>query len=33
VDVDVPPVIAGEEAEALVGVVPLDLAGRHGNTF
>ena len=24
-----PPVIAGEEAETLLGVVPLDLAGRH----
>jgi hypothetical protein len=23
------PVIAGEEAEPLVGVKPLDLAGRH----
>ena len=27
---DVAAVVAGEEAEALVGVVPLDLAGRHG---
>src|SRR5215831_10310445 len=25
----VPPVIAGEEAEPLFGVIPLDLAGRH----
>jgi hypothetical protein len=24
-----PPVVAGEEAETLLGVVPLDLAGRH----
>jgi hypothetical protein len=23
------PVIAGEEAEPLFGVIPLDLAGRH----
>jgi hypothetical protein len=23
------PVIAGEEAETLLGVIPLDLAGRH----
>jgi hypothetical protein len=26
---DLTPVIAGEEAEALVGVIPLDLASRH----
>ena len=29
-DVDVAPVVLGQEAEALVGVVPLDLASRHG---
>jgi hypothetical protein len=23
------PVVAGEEAEPLLGVIPLDLAGRH----
>ena len=27
---DVAAVVAGQEAEALLGVVPLDLAGRHG---
>jgi hypothetical protein len=26
---DLSPVIAGEEAEPLFGVIPLDLAGRH----
>jgi len=26
---DLAPVIAGEEAEPLFGVIPLDLAGRH----
>jgi hypothetical protein len=26
------PVIAGEEAETLLGVIPLDLAGRHAQT-
>jgi hypothetical protein len=30
VDEDVAAVVLREEAEALLGVVPLDLAGRHG---
>ena len=33
VDEDVAAVVAGEEAEALVGVVPLDLAGGHGEAL
>ena len=31
VDEDVAAVVASEEAEALLGVVPLDLAGGHGS--
>ena len=30
---DVTAVVAGDKAEALVGVVPLDLAGRHGEAL
>jgi hypothetical protein len=32
-DEDVAAVVAGEKAEALLGVVPLDLAGRHGEVL
>jgi hypothetical protein len=30
VDEDVAAVVSGDESETLFGVVPLDLAGRHG---